>query len=402
MLLLLSTKRKVVVGFISQKNMFSTILLSTHEVTNQSKPLQDYNVYDSILDNAMKQLHPSEYAYKVAKSKLHSIGMTCGSLDMQQHSDAAQRNKPILKQYDNYGRRVDIVEYHQSYHTLMNTSLSCGGAAYGYLNSSVGSSITTSTSSPTPIIIDEEDNDSGAHIITRAGIIYMLNQLEPSHCCPVVMTSAAIPVLQKLDYMSDTWTKKLMHLGYDSRNVPISEKESVTIGMSMTEKQGGSDVRANTTTATPISASGEGMGYNLIGHKWFTSAPMSDGFLTLAKTTNATTKETGLSCFLVPRWRPDGSRNSGFQIIRLKDKLGDHANASSEVEYREAYGTLIGQPNKGVKTIIEMVQSTRLDCVLGSAGGMRKGLHLALNHASYRSAFGKVLISQPLMMNLLT
>lgn len=358
------------------KQLFST-LLSTHEVTNQSNPLQDYNVYDHVLDNSIKKLQSNKSDIQTATSVLTVVGKMCGSSEMLQHSDAAQKNKPVLKQFDNYGRRIDVAEYHASYHTLMNKSLSCGGAAYGYSTTGVDT----------------------AHIM-RAGIIYMLNQLEPGHCCPVVMTSAAIPVLRKLDYMSD-WTKKLLTHGYDPRNVPISEKVAVTCGMSMTEKQGGSDVRANTTTATPITTPGEGQAYSLIGHKWFTSAPMSDGFLTLAKTTHPKTGDIGLSCFLVPRWKPDGSRNTGFQIMRLKDKLGDHSNASSEVEYRHAYGTLIGEPNKGVKTIIEMVQATRLDCILGSAGGMRKGLHAALNHSSHRAAFGKTLIDQPLMSNLL-
>lgn len=336
-------------------------------------------MYDSVLNDAIHLLSPSKEAFEVAKAKLVTVGEMCGSSEMIQHSELAQRNKPILKQFDNYGRRIDVAEYHISYHNLMDKSLSCGGAAYGYNN---------------------EKYPSHSSHITRAGLIYMLNQLEPGHCCPVVMTSAAIPVLGKLDYMKD-WTEKLLCSKYDPRNVPISQKEAVTCGMSMTEKQGGSDVRANTTTATPIITAGEGQAYSLIGHKWFTSAPMSDGFLTLAKTTNPVSNETGLSCFLVPRWKPDGSRNSGFQIMRLKDKLGDHSNASSEVEYRNAYGTLIGEPNKGVKTIIEMVQATRLDCILGSAGGMRKGLHLALNHVSDRAAFGKTLIDQPLMMNLL-
>lgn len=382
---------------VSCKNNFST-LLSTHEVINQSKPLQDYNVYDSVLNHAMEKLHSNETAYIAAKQKLQSVGAKCGSFDMLQHSDAAQRNKPILKQFDNYGRRIDVVEYHNSYHVLMDTSLSCGGAAYGYSSGLSSSSDPNTVNKNTSI--DNDTDHYSAHI-TRAGIIYILNQLEPGHCCPVVMTSAAIPVLRKLDYMMD-WTKKLMYQSYDSRNVPITEKLAVTCGMSMTEKQGGSDVRANTTTATPITTTGEGMGYSLIGHKWFTSAPMSDGFLTLAKTTHSNSNETGLSCFLVPRWMPDGSRNVGFQVMRLKDKLGDHSNASSEIEYRNAYGTMIGEPNKGVKTIIEMVQSTRLDCILGSAGGMRKGLHFALNHVSGRRAFGKMLITQPLMLNLLT
>ena len=211
--------------------------------------------------------------------------------------------------------------------------------------------------------------------------MYMMNQLEPGHCCPIVMTAAAIPVLKNKPAFEE-WHKKLLVQEYDPENKPIQHKKGIVLGMSMTEKQGGSDVRANTTIAKAIDDKGEGKGYLLTGHKWFTSAPMSDGFLTLAKTEG----NDSPSCFLVPRWKPDGNRNTGFNIMRLKDKLADRSNASSEVEYDNAYGLLVGSEGKGVKTIIEMVQSTRLDCTIGAASSSRKALTLALNHSMHRSA----------------
>ena len=236
--------------------------------------------------------------------------------------------------------------------------------------------------------------------------MYMQNQVEPGHCCPLVMTSAVIPVLQAEHGKSsgagdstdvDFWIEKLLSGKYDSSNQPIESKEGVTLGMSMTEKQGGSDVRANTTIAVP--SGGGNKEYALTGHKWFTSAPMSDGFLTLAKIGG---QDDAPSCFLVPRWRPDKQRNAGFQIMRLKNKLADRANASSEVEYHNAYGMLLGEPGQGLRTILQMVQMTRLDCTLGAAAGGKRSLQIALNHASTRSAFGLPLVQQPLMQNLLT
>jgi putative acyl-CoA dehydrogenase len=210
----------------------------------------------------------------------------------------------------------------------------------------------------------------------------MENQLEPGHCCPIVMTSAAIPVLRRAPGNIDTsYVKKLKCQQYDSRDIPMSEKASVTAGMSMTEKQGGSDVRANTTLAQPLEhgRTGPGAAYLLQGHKWFTSAPMCDFFLTLAKTS----EHSAPSCFLVPRWLPSGDRNTGFKFMRLKEKCADRANASSEVEYDEAWGLLISEEGKGVKSIIEMVNSTRMDCTLGSAAAMKRSLQLALVHTVF-------------------
>ena len=256
----------------------------------------------------------------------------------------------------------------------------------------------------------------------------MQNQVEPGHCCPLVMTSACIPVFQnavasakvsspeRLTANNSTnpqmWLDKLMSRNYDYNNAPIEAKDGVTIGMSMTEKQGGSDIRANTTTAEAQSsaATGEGEAYRLYGHKWFTSAPMSDAFLTLAKVSptpgkSLTAKEAyGIrpTCFLVPRWQPDGTPNDGFRIMRLKNKLADRANASSEVEYHGAYGQMMGGEGQGLQTILQMVQMTRLDCTIGAAGGAKRALSLALNHVQGRSAFGLPLVQQPLMENVLT
>lgn len=348
----------------------------THEVFNQSRPFKNVNLYESdpALRRSLAAFLPKQ---SLAESLAHvsSIGERCGSEKMMQTADLAEKNRPTFRQFDLYGNRIDVIDFHPSYHELMDFSLSAGGAAFGYNNS---------------------EKHAGSHVI-RAALMYMMNQMEPGHCCPVVMTSAAVPVLRKLDSCTE-WTQKLLHQGYDPRNVPIKEKKSITVGMSMTEKQGGSDVRANTTTAKAISKEGIGEGYELTGHKWFTSAPMSDGFLTLAKTPGNDTP----SCFLVPRWKPDGSRNTGFQVMRLKDKLADRANASSEVEYSGAYGMMISEEGRGVKSIIEMVQCTRLDCTLGGAGGARRALMLALNHTDTRSAFGKKLSAQPLMKNVLT
>ena len=284
---------------------------------------------------------------------LENHGVTSGSTQFIEIADLAEKNKPVLRQYDPFGRRIDVVDYHPSYHSLMDHGLKAGAGTYGY---------------------NHHHEDS--HTI-RGALIYMQNQLEMGHCCPIVMTSAAIPVLRKSPGC-ELWLQKTLNQNYDSSNQPIENKTASTIGMSMTEKQGGSDVRANTTIAKPLESTktNPGEAYLLTGHKWFTSAPMCDGFLTLAKINDQETP----SCFLVPRWLPDGTRNSGFRIARLKDKCADRANASSEVEYDNAYATLISKPGKGVKSIIEMVQSTRMDCALGSAGGCRRALQHALYH----------------------
>jgi putative acyl-CoA dehydrogenase len=366
----------------------------THEVFNQSAQLADFSLFNS--DPALRRALSSAGEQRGAKygvatmdaasafSVLGDFGARSGAARLMEVADAAERIVPVLKQFDKNGRRQDVVQYTPDYHELMRHSIEGGCTNYGYNQQAAG----------------VEGGDPLAHM-TRAGLIYMANQLEPGHCCPVVMTAAAIPVLRGLEGYED-WTQALLQPSYDGSNAPIAHKSGVTMGMSMTEKQGGSDVRANTTRATPVDSrdTGNGARYELWGHKWFTSAPMCDGFLTLAATDPAKPP----SCFLVPRWLPgdSGERNVGFQVMQLKNKLADRSNASSEVEYRGAVGTMVGEEGRGVKHIIEMVSSTRLDCALGSAGTNRRALQQALHHVSQRQAFGYALIDQPLMRSLLT
>lgn len=352
---------------------------SSHEVFNQAKPFQNVNVLRS--DPALvSSLELSEQkGSKIDWRHLDEYSVLTGSAKLMEAADLAEKNRPVLRQFDNYGRRIDCAEYHHTYHDLMSHGIQHGVCGIGFKNAQPGSQM------------------------MRAALIYMQNQLEAGHCCPLVMTAAGIPVLQRVTQASPwlkTFVDKIFTFQYDPSNAPIEQKKGVTLGMSMTEKQGGSDVRANTTLATPLEQGKAGIGaaYSLVGHKWFTSAPMCDAFLTLAKTPGVDTP----SCFLVPRWKPSGERNHGFLVMRLKDKLADRANASSEVEYHDAWGMMIGEEGKGVKTIIEMVQATRLDCTLGSAGGARRALQVALNHTSTRQAFGRVLMQQPLMQNVLT
>lgn len=361
---------------IRQKYYGTSRHLSNHAVSNQSKPMIDYNAYTS--DKALMKCVDLFIPNRESTEKLMEVGEYCGSSKTLRHADLAEKNVPVLKQFDSYGNRIDVIEFHPSYHHLMSNSIGRGGAAYGFNG--------------------ETHGKEGSHV-ARAAIIYMLNQLESGHCCPIVMTAAAIPILKKLPKQFEFITQGLLSQKYDERDMPMKNKDGLTCGMSMTEKQGGSDVRANTTIATPLSASNTTIGseYRLNGHKWFTSAPMSDFFLTLAKSPG----NSSPSCFLVPRWQLDGTRNTGFKVMRLKNKVADRSNASSEVEYQDATGYLISEEGKGVKTIIEMVMCTRLDCALGSAGNSRKALQLAINHTTTRSAFGKSLITQPLMLNVL-
>lgn len=350
--------------------------IGTHEVFNQSSPLVNINSYlsDPTLQSCVHSFISSSKAKLSADNILRDYGKVLGREETMIIADLAERNPPILRQFDQYGRRIDVVEYHPSYHALMKMGLSAGAASHGY-----------------------NQNDH----VTRAALISMQNQIEPGHCCPIVMTCAAIPVFknQNIPQLSE-WSKKVLVQDYDPSNKPIADKNSITMGMSMTEKQGGSDVRANTTIASPLIASkmDRGDAFLLRGHKWFTSAPMCDGFFTLAKLAD----DAPPSLFLVPRWLPDGQRNKGFRIMRLKNKCADRANGSSEIEYDNAWGLLVSEPGKGVKAIIDMVSSTRLDCCLGSVGTARRALQHVLNHTNERQAFGSKLINQPLMENLLT
>lgn len=339
----------------------------THRVLNQPQALENYNPYQA--DKALQAAVKREGA-GWAEPQIHEFGAVTGRADTIALGFQANAQKPQLKTHDRYGHRIDQIDFHPSYHTLMKASIEAG------LHSSPWRQ-------PKP----------GAHV-ARAAKYYLQTQVEAAHGCPITMTFAAIPALQHQPSLAAYWQDKITAYHYDPRNCPDVDKQGVTIGMAMTEKQGGSDVRQNTTRAYPVGSDARGELYELVGHKWFVSAPMCDAFLVLAQT------EPGLTCFLVPRWRPDGSKNA-LQIQQLKDKMGNVANASSEVELRGALAWRVGEPGRGVRTIIEMVATTRYDCMIGSAAGMRQATAQAIHHASQRQAFGAKLSEQPLMQNLL-
>ena len=342
-------------------------LAATHEVFNQPPALQDYNLF--LQDVALQEGVRREGA-DWAVAGLTDFGALAGAADTIELGFQANENKPVLHTHDRFGHRIDQINFHPAYHQLMTIALKQG------LHSSPWS-----------------DPKSGAHVARAAGY-YMHSQVEAGHGCPVTMTFAAIPSIRRQPELASVWEPKILATEYDPRNVPDSQKQSVTIGMAMTEKQGGTDVRANTTRAYPTGTPGSGQPYELVGHKWFVSAPMCDAFLVLAQTDN------GLSCFLMPRWRPDGSKNP-WQIQRLKNKMGNASNASSEVELRGALAWMIGDEGRGVPTIIEMVAMTRFDCMIGSSGGLRQASAQALHHCRHRSVFGHRLNEQPLMQNVL-
>ncbi len=338
----------------------------THEVFNQPAPLVNVNLFAS--DRPLcDALH--FHAPDLDTHELERLGAMAGSADMQGHARLANVNLPQLHTHDRFGRRVDTVEFHPSYHALM--ALATEHGLHG-----------------TPWA-------GGAHAHLRRAAAFMLfTELEPSTLCPISMTYAVTPALAANPAIAAEWGPRLTHRAYDPRFVPAAQKAGVTMGMGMTEKQGGSDVRANTTRATLEGSDRWGERYRLVGHKWFFSAPMCDAFLVLAQA------EAGLSCFFLPRWLPDGSLNA-LHIQRLKDKLGNKANASSEVEFHGAQAWLIGEEGRGVPQILEMGTFTRLDCALGTAGSMRQALSQALHHTAQRSAFGKRLAEHPLMKNVL-
>ncbi len=336
--------------------------LPTHTVRNQPPPFEDVNWWSS--DVALCEATRREGG-EWAEPRLQEFGRRVGSAEVIAWGFEANRHKPELVTFDRYGQRVDEVRYHPSYHALMRLAIEAGMHSVAWTS------------------------ERGGHV-AHAAFEYMMGQAEPGVCCPLSMTYAVVPALRHQSDLADVWVPKLTAKSYDPRACPVERKLGATMGMAMTEKQGGSDVRANTTKAHAIGDGGPGGEYELVGHKWFCSAPMSDAFLTLAQAPG------GLSCFMVPRWRPDGTRNPFF-IQRLKDKLGDHANASSEIEYAGTWAVLVGEEGRGVRTIIEMVQHTRLDCVVSAAAIMRQAVANACWHTSHRSAFGKVLIEQPLM-----
>ena len=340
---------------------------ATHEVLNQATPLEDYNSFDAdrVLQEALRR-EGGDWA----EDRARELGAIAGSAQTIRWGFEANEKKPQLKTHDRYGHRIDEVEFDVSWHELMRIGVSHGLHATPWREPGVG-----------------------AHV-ARAAMFMLLMQVEAGVGCPLSMTYSAIPALRKQPELAAEWEERFLSLDYDERSLPAERKSGALCGMAMTEKQGGSDVRANTTVATPLNGGGPGAEYELVGHKWFCSAPMCDAFLVLAQT------DSGVSCFLMPRWTPDGERNS-FQIQRLKDKLGNRSNASSELEFRGAWARMVGEEGRGVPTIIEMVNHTRLDCVIGAATGYRAGVVQALNHAAQRAAFGKDLIEQPLMRNVL-
>jgi putative acyl-CoA dehydrogenase len=333
-------------------------VLSTHEVTNQASALVNVNLFsaDAILRDAAGWSGAGVY-----DARLAAFGAEIGSEQTQDEGRLANAYGPVFKPFDRFGRRIDEVEFHPAYHALMARGFQAGVANAAWTS------------------------DQAGHAL-HVGLLMLMGMADGGVCCPMSMTYAAAPALRAEPSVAEAWTGKIIASGYDARFLPPEQKTACTVGMAMTEKQGGSDVRANTTRAA---LQGDGS-YRLTGHKWFCSAPMSDAFLTLANT------DEGLTCFLAPRWRPDGERN-GIEIQRLKDKLGDRSNASSEIEYKEAFAWRVGPEGRGVRTIIEMVSLTRLDCIAGSAGLMRHAVALAAWHAAGRSAFQRRLIDQPLM-----
>ncbi|MCC8929478.1 MAG: acyl-CoA dehydrogenase family protein [Rhodococcus sp. (in: high G+C Gram-positive bacteria)] len=335
----------------------------THTVSNQ---VPDLVPYDTSEDASLMEGLRREGA-EWAEADVRRLGVRAGSVEAQNWGRLANEYPPVLRTHDRYGNRIDEVEFHPHWHDLMSVAVENGLHATPW-----------------------QSDRPGEHV-ARAAKFYAWGQVEAGHMCPISMTYAAVPALRHNSALAQMYEPLLASTQYDFGLRVPSSKRGLIAGMSMTEKQGGSDVRANTTTATP-SADGS---YSIVGHKWFTSAPMSDMFLTLAQAPG------GLSCFLLPRVLPDGTRNR-IVLQRLKDKLGNKSNASGELEYQGATGWLVGEEGRGVPTIIEMVNMTRLDCVIGSAAGIRNATVRAVHHARHRSAFGATLVDQPLMRNVLS
>lgn len=340
---------------------------ATDQVSNQPPPLQDYDAFaaDEVLVEAVEREGAGWAAEFISE-----VGRFAGSERAIELGFRANESPPRLVTHDRFGNRVDRVEYHPAYHELMDASIGAGLHSLPW-------------SDPRP----------GANV-ARGAAFFCFSQAEAGVGCPTSMTYSVIPALRAQPELAAEWEPRLLATDYDPADVPASEKRGCLAGMGMTEKQGGSDVRANTTRAEPTNGGGPGGEYLLTGHKWFMSAPMCDAFLVLAQA------PAGISCFLFPRRLSDGSLNS-FELQRLKDKLGNRSNASSEIEFERASAYLVGEEGDGVRTIIEMVNHTRLDCVLGAAAGTRLGTAQAIHHASNRAAFGKRLADQPLMRNVL-
>jgi putative acyl-CoA dehydrogenase len=347
----------------------------THTVANQPPPLTGLDVFSSNLP--LVEATEREGAGWI-RERASALGRLVGEAGGPQEvwGRLANENKPVLHTHDRYGNRIDEVEFHPAWHQLMTMGVE------HELHSLPWTS------------------DEPAVHAARAAMYMTGMQAEAGYACPITMTFAVVPALRAQPELAAEWEPLVTATTYDPRSIPAAEKGSAIAGMAMTEKQGGSDVRANTTYARPLNGGGAGAEYQLTGHKWFCSAPMSDLFLVLAQAESADGSAEGLSCFLMPRILPDGTRNA-MHIQRLKDKLGNRSNASSEIELHNAWAQMVGEPGRGVPTIIEMVGHTRLDCVIGAAAGMRAAVVQATHHAAHRAAFGKTLIDQPLMRNVL-
>ena len=344
---------------------------ATHEVTNQPPPLAPYDAW--LTDLPLQQSLMREGA-GWALPEVEAYGPIAGG-ELMELGFAANENKPVFKPYDRYGHRIDEVEFHPAYHRLMELGIAHGVPNFAWRHAET----------------------AGAHV-ARAALMYLHGQADQGTCCPLTMTYASVPVFQHAPALAEEWLPRITSIDYDARSLPAWKKRGNTIGMGMTEKQGGSDVRANTTRAHSLNAGGANRLFELVGHKWFVSAPMCDAFLVLAQA------EHGISCFLVPRFAPHAgelNEHNAIRIQRLKDKLGDWSNASSEIEFEGTVGWLVGEEGRGVATILEMVALTRQDCMIGSAALMRQALVQAIHHARHRKAFGKLLSEQPLMQNVL-
>ena len=337
--------------------------LPTHEVVNTPPYMGDQDLWQD--DHALRHWI-NVHGGKGHSEHLAHVGRLTGLNDTFEKADQANRQGPELRAYDRYGMRINAVEFHPAYHDLMDLAISNKVHNFAWAN------------------------EGNAGHVGQSALTYMFCQPEGGVMCPMAMTYSVVPSLRLAPSLEREWMPRLMSTKYDRRDIPAEEKTSAMIGMFMTEKQGGSDVRTNSTVAVA-----DGDSYLLTGHKFFCSAPMCDAFLVLANTDSS-----GISCFLVPRWRPNGTRNNLF-IQRMKDKLGNKSNASTEMEFQDTYGVMVGEEGRGIRTIIEMVTGNRLYCAMSSAGIMRQALVQALHHTTHRSAFQKRLIQQPLMQNVL-
>jgi putative acyl-CoA dehydrogenase len=343
--------------------------LPTHTVINMPPHMEDQDLW---ADDAPLRQWADIHGAGMHADHLAGTGKAAGLDNTFELANQANRHAPELKAFDRYGMRLNAVEFHPAYHDLLDLAIEHQAHTFAWAH------------------------EGNAGHVAQSVITYQFCQPEGGIMCPMAMTYSVVPALRSTPALADEWMPRLLSTEYDQRDIPVQDKRGALIGMFMTEKQGGSDVRANTTVAVPAGVgTGVGADYLLTGHKFFCSAPMCDAFLVLAKTDSM-----GVSCFLVPRWRPDGSRNNLF-LQRLKDKLGNRSNASSEMEFQDTYGVMLGEEGRGIRTIIEMVIGNRLYCAMSSAGIMRQALVQALHHTRHRAAFGKPLIEQPLMKNVL-